>query len=138
MNIAPRKVETIVPRIALALSGGGFRASVFHLGVLRKLAELGWLPRVDVLSTVSGGSIVGAFAVTRWQQLIEAGADGQAFDRVIAQPFLQRIQKGNFILEWLLRSPLWPVRKAIDRQFTRTQAAADLMDRWFFDGLKCD
>ncbi len=138
MDIAPRKVETITPRISLALSGGGFRASVFHLGVLRRLAELGWLSRVDVLSTVSGGSIVGAFAVTRWQQWIRAGADGRAFDQVIAQPFLQRIQKGNFILEWLLRSPLWPLRKAVDRQFTRTQAAAELTDRWFFDGLNCD
>ena len=138
MDIAPRKVETITPRIALALSGGGFRASVFHLGALRRLAELGWLSRVDVLSTVSGGSIIGAFAVTRWQQLIEAGADGQAFSQIIAQPFLDRIQKGNFILEWLLRSPFWPLRKAIDRQFTRTQAAAELIDRWFFDGLNCD
>ena len=34
------------PRIALALSGGGFRASIFHLGVMRRLAELGWLSRV--------------------------------------------------------------------------------------------
>jgi len=33
------------PRIALALSGGGFRASIFHLGVLRRLAELRWLSR---------------------------------------------------------------------------------------------
>jgi NTE family protein len=138
MDIAPRKVETIIPRIALALSGGGFRASVFHLGVLRRLAELGWLSRVDVLSTVSGGSIVGAFAVTRWQQWIEAGADGQAFNQMIAQPFLDRIQRGNFILEWLLRAPLWPLRKTIDRQFNRTQAAAELIDRWFFDGLNCD
>jgi NTE family protein len=138
MDVVPDKIVRITPRIALALSGGGFRASVFHLGVLRRLAELGWLSRVDVLSTVSGGSIVGAFAVTRWQQWIHAGADGHAFDEVIAQPFLQRIQKGNFILEWLLRSPLWPLRKAIDRQFTRTQAAAELIDRWFFDGLNCD
>jgi len=60
------------------------------------------------------------------------------FDQVIAHPFLQRIQKGNFIFEWLLRSPLWPLRKAIDRQFTRSQAAAELIDRWFFDGLNCD
>ena len=132
------KVETLIPRISLALSGGGFRASVFHLGLLRRLAELGWLPRVDALSTVSGGSIVGAFAVTRWQKMIEAGADGAAFDKVIAQPFLRRIQNGNFILEWLLKSPLWPVRKVINRQFTRTQAAAELIDQWFFDGLNCD
>jgi NTE family protein len=138
MDVLPHKIETITPRIALALSGGGFRASIFHLGVLRRLAELGWLPKVDVLSTVSGGSIVGAFAVTRWQQFIEAGADGRAFEQVIAQPFLRRIQQGNFVFEWLSRSPFWPLRKVSDRQFTRTQAAAELMDRWFFDGLNCD
>src|ERR1039458_9345632 len=35
-------------RIALALSGGGFRASIFHLGVLKRIAELGWLEAVVV------------------------------------------------------------------------------------------
>jgi len=44
----------------LALSGGGYRAAAFHLGTLRKLHELGLLEKVDVLSTVSGGSITGA------------------------------------------------------------------------------
>lgn len=48
------------PRLGLALSGGGFRASFFHLGVLRRLAELDLLRHVSVLSTVSGGSVVGA------------------------------------------------------------------------------
>ena len=45
-------------RRALALSGGGSRAIVFHLGFLRRLAELGLLEQVTKLSTVSGGSIV--------------------------------------------------------------------------------
>ena len=48
------------PRLGLALSGGGFRASFFHLGVLRRLAELDLLRHVSVLSTVSGGSVIGA------------------------------------------------------------------------------
>jgi NTE family protein len=43
--------------IALCLSGGGFRAALFHLGALRRLNELGILKQVDVVSTVSGGSI---------------------------------------------------------------------------------
>lgn len=47
-------------KLGLALSGGGFRASLYHLGVLRRLAELDLLRRVEVVSTVSGGSIVGA------------------------------------------------------------------------------
>lgn len=47
-------------RFGLALSGGGYRAAAFHLGTLRKLEELGLLSKVDVLSTISGGSITGA------------------------------------------------------------------------------
>jgi NTE family protein len=47
-------------RIGLALSGGGARAIAFHLGCLRALHEVGLLDRVSVLSTVSGGSIIGA------------------------------------------------------------------------------
>ena len=43
--------------IALALSGGGFRATVFHLGVLARLAEQNRLEDVCFLSTVSGGSL---------------------------------------------------------------------------------
>jgi NTE family protein len=44
-------------KIALALSGGGFRATVFHLGVLARLAEAGLLENITHLSTVSGGSL---------------------------------------------------------------------------------
>ncbi|MBK7806306.1 MAG: patatin-like phospholipase family protein [Saprospiraceae bacterium] len=48
-------------KIGLALSGGGYRAAAFHLGTFRKLKELGILDQVDVISTISGGSIAGAF-----------------------------------------------------------------------------
>ena len=47
-------------KIGLALSGGGSRAIAFHLGCLRALDELGILERVKVISTVSGGSVIGA------------------------------------------------------------------------------
>jgi NTE family protein len=43
--------------VGLALSGGGYRAAVFHLGVLARLAEDQVLEQVSVLSTVSGGSL---------------------------------------------------------------------------------
>ncbi len=48
------------PVIGLALSGGGSRAIAFHLGCMRALYDLGILSRVKVLSTVSGGSVIGA------------------------------------------------------------------------------
>ncbi len=47
-------------KLGLARSGGGFRASLFHLGALKRLAELDSLRYLSVTSTVSGGSILGA------------------------------------------------------------------------------
>src|SRR5260370_23092103 len=55
MNGAPERT------IGLALSGGGSRAIAFHLGCLRALSRLGLLDRVAILSTVSGGSVIGAY-----------------------------------------------------------------------------
>lgn len=52
--------ESVSTKIGLSLSGGGIRAAVFHLGVLRRLAEERRLEDVTVLSTVSGGSLVTA------------------------------------------------------------------------------
>ena len=47
-------------RLGIALSGGGYRAAAFHLGTLKKLKDLKILDKVDVMSTISGGSITGA------------------------------------------------------------------------------
>ncbi|HUP63026.1 MAG TPA: patatin-like phospholipase family protein [Thermoanaerobaculia bacterium] len=63
--------------IGLALSGGGFRAAAFHLGVLKRLRELGLLSRLHILSTVSGGSIAGAvWAFLHSAVGMEAASDG--------------------------------------------------------------
>lgn len=48
------------PKIGIALSGGGSRAIAFHLGCLRTLDAQGILQRARALSTVSGGSVIGA------------------------------------------------------------------------------
>ena len=47
--------------LGLSFSGGGIRSATFNLGVLQGLANAGWLPRVDYLSTVSGGGYIGAW-----------------------------------------------------------------------------
>ena len=50
---------------ALALSGGGFRATLFHCGALLRLNELGYLTKISRISSVSGGSIAsGMLAVS--------------------------------------------------------------------------
>src|SRR5262245_6271345 len=80
-------------RLALCLSGGGFRAALFHLGALRRLNELGILSKVDTIASVSGGSIVAVHLATHvrpWPTL------GTAFDRWhenVETPFLHFAQK---------------------------------------------
>jgi predicted acylesterase/phospholipase RssA len=78
MNPAPVSPSTAAEagRWGLALSGGGFRASFFHVGVLRRLAEMEILGRLNVISTVSGGSIVGALYLLRLKQAIERAKEG--------------------------------------------------------------
>ena len=53
----------------LCLSGGGYRAMVFHTGVLWRLYEAGVLKSVDRISSVSGGSIIAGLLALRWNQL---------------------------------------------------------------------
>ena len=55
--------------VALCLSGGGYRAMVFHVGALWRLNELGMLRRIDRFSSVSGGSITAATLGLHWDEL---------------------------------------------------------------------
>jgi NTE family protein len=56
-------------RVGLCLSGGGYRAMLFHLGVLWRLNETGWLRRLDEISSVSGGAITAAALGVAWREL---------------------------------------------------------------------
>lgn len=53
-------------RIGLALSGGGFRASLYHLGLVRFLRDAGILAQVSHITSVSGGSILAAHLALNW------------------------------------------------------------------------
>lgn len=57
------------PALAVALSGGGFRAMLYHVGVLVRLNELGLLSATSRFSSVSGGSITAATLGAAWNQL---------------------------------------------------------------------
>lgn len=71
------------PGIALCLSGGGYRAMVFHLGVLWRLNELGYLARLDRISSVSGGSITAALLGLKWAAL--------EFDQGVARRLVEEV-----------------------------------------------
>lgn len=55
--------------IGLCLSGGGYRAMLFHAGALLRLNELGLLARLDFISSVSGGSIAAGVLAKGWSGL---------------------------------------------------------------------
>jgi len=82
--------------IGVALSGGGSRAAAFHLGCLRALHDRGLLPRVRVVSGVSGGALLAAlyaygphdFAVfdAQAQQLLRTGLEWAVVQRLLTSP----------------------------------------------------
>src|SRR5258708_2399706 len=95
-------------RLALCLSGGGFRAALFHLGAVRRLNEVGCLSQVDTISSVSGGSILAAHLATYvrpwpapgsafldWQENVEAPFFRFVKTNIRTWPLLKR-----FLLPW--------------------------------------
>lgn len=68
-NIIPFETERVESGVGVALSGGGFRATLFHCGSLWRLNELGYLPKLDRISSVSGGSIIAGRLAVCWPQL---------------------------------------------------------------------
>ena len=52
--------------IGLALSGGGFRATLYHLGVVRYLRDANLLDSVSHITSVSGGSVLAAHLALNW------------------------------------------------------------------------
>jgi NTE family protein len=76
--------------VGLALSGGGYRAMLFHTGALWRLNELGWLPKLTTVSSVSGGSIAAGVLAHAWHRL-SFGGDGVAdnFGEAVVRPIRQ-------------------------------------------------
>ncbi|RXV67811.1 patatin [Burkholderia stabilis] len=92
MNNKSKKSSDVF--IALALSGGGSRAMAFHLGCLRALHDRGLLEKVKVISTVSGGSVIGA-CLAYWD------VDFSEFDRrivgILKKGFNRSIARSVFL-----------------------------------------
>ena len=63
------RTELDTSRIGLCLSGGGYRAMLFHAGALIRMNEMGILPKLGRVSSVSGGSITAALLGLNWRKL---------------------------------------------------------------------
>jgi NTE family protein len=103
--------------IGLCLSGGGFRASLFHLGALKRLNELGILARKDfrTVASVSGGSITAAQLATALAKR-GSGQDGpipkEAWDREVRDPLREFTRKDVRTGPFLKRFRPWNLWKS--------------------------
>ncbi|MEM9821565.1 MAG: patatin-like phospholipase family protein, partial [Bacteroidota bacterium] len=134
-------IEAIfIGRVGLALSGGGFRASLFHIGVLARLAELGILRHIEVLSCVSGGSIIGAYYYLELKKLLESFEDNEItqqhyIDLVkrVEEKFLAGIQNN-------LRNRIFGSFSAVFQlifadRYTTSKRLADLYEQYLYEPL---
>jgi predicted acylesterase/phospholipase RssA/cellulose biosynthesis protein BcsQ len=128
-------------KIGLALSGGGFRASLSHLGVLARLAELDVLRNVEVVSCVSGGSIVGAYYYLKVRSLLETRTDAEIkredYIRIVHEmidEFLAGVQQN--IRTRVAVNPLKNLRMFWSSNYSRTTRAAELYEQYLYSQVK--
>jgi NTE family protein len=116
-------------KVGLALSGGGYRAMLFHLGALYRLNELGQLGRLEAVSSVSGGSFAAAILAGAWPRL--DFADGRAinFETEVAQP-IERLSRRHLDIPIVALGMLPFVNPA--------NVLAFVLDRLQFHGLRLD
>ena len=104
-------------RLGLALSGGGLRATLYHLGVVRLLRDAGILSKITHITTVSGGSILGAHLALNWDRY---GGTPEEFDEAAAE---------------IIRFVQLDVRNRIVRRFPVT-ALANRVSSMLFQGQR--
>ncbi|WP_410601611.1 patatin-like phospholipase family protein [Amycolatopsis sp. lyj-90] len=97
--------------VGLALSGGGYRAMLFHTGALWRLNELGWLSKISTFSSVSGGSIAAGVLAHAWSDLkFENGAANNFYDEVVAP--VRNLARTRLDIPVTLRAMAIPWRSA--------------------------
>ena len=128
-------------KMGLALSGGGFRASLFHIGVLARLAELDVLRHVEVLSCVSGGSIIGAHYYLEVRRLLQSKPDADItrddyieIVKRVERDFLAGVQmnlRGRLFAGWIAN-----LRSIVAPGYTRTQYLAELFEKHIYSRVE--
>ncbi len=106
-------LEKYTPRserkgMALCLSGGGFRATLFHLGALRRLNELGVLAKITTITSVSGGSIMAAHLASAVSWPVRGPIPDSEWEKRVEEPLRAFARKNlrtvPILKRWLL---LW-------------------------------
>src|SRR6266699_3135732 len=109
--------------LGLALSGGGSRAAAFHRGAVKGLAEIGLLGQIDVVSSVSGGSVFAA----AWMAATWKGHD--------LSHFLSDI--GNELARGFIARSINPrAFRLVFPSYTRANLLAETFDRTLMAGMQ--
>jgi predicted acylesterase/phospholipase RssA len=121
-------------KIGLALSGGGFRASLYHLGLVRFLRDAGILPQVSHITSVSGGSVLAAHLVLNWDRY--NGSPGE-FDSAASEllSFVRLDVRNRIIRRWPLAFPLRGLRwlaGVSNRKLARTGLLESHYERFLY------
>ncbi len=144
MNDNPSRVPSAShARLGLALSGGGFRAAFFHLGVLARMAELDLLRQVEVLSTVSGGSVIGSMYYLKVRKLLQEHRDEEigSEDYVQIVSDLERRLYDGVRHNLRTRTFANPIKncRMYGPSYSRSDRIAELYTRYLFEPLVgCD
>ncbi|MBF0519332.1 MAG: patatin-like phospholipase family protein [Nitrospirae bacterium] len=129
--------SVLIGKVGLALSGGGFRASLFHIGVLAKLAECDILRHVDVISCVSGGSIIGTHYYLELRRLLQNRTD----DIIIRQDYIDIVKRieGDFldgVQTNILKKSLECKLLSIFKQKSLTECIGEMYEKHIFSKVK--
>jgi predicted acylesterase/phospholipase RssA len=121
-------------KIGLALSGGGFRATLYHLGLVRFLRDAGILPNVSHITAVSGGSIIGAHLALNWERYNASEEEfDQAADELLA--FIRLDVRNRILRRFPLGLALRGPRRLLglsNRKLTRTGLLEYHYERFLF------
>lgn len=127
-------------KVGLALSGGGFRASLYHIGVLARLADLDMLRHIEVISCVSGGSILGAYYYLELRHLLQTKTDSEitredyvALVKRVEEGFLAGVQRNIRIRMMFEPGSNW---KVLTSRMTTTARLADLYERELYSRIQ--
>lgn len=134
-------------KLGLALSGGGFRSAFFHIGVLAAMAEKDELKNVEIISCVSGGSIIGAFYYLKLKKLFEEKSDEknaandtdyitkQDYINIVKEievEFLKGVQKN---LRVRIFSDITCNFKMFNKHYSRSHRLGELYEEFLFKDL---
>ena len=115
-------------RTGLALSGGGFRATLFHLGAIWRLNEMAMLPEIERFSSVSGGSILAGLLAVRWSKLRFQDGVSVNFGEEIVNPIWQFCSKNidHAAVAFGLVAGTWKLEQSYRRHLVGESALRDL------------